>query len=387
MNILVFSWRDPKHPLAGGAEQVMHEHMKGWIDAGHSVTLFTSFFNGGKREENIDGVKILRRGVQLLGVQVLGALWYLFGEHSRFDLVVDQFHGIPFFTPLYVRPQKLAVIQEVAKEVWLMNHLPKPFNWIVGYLGYFLEPFIFLFYKQSLLPGRRGVPFMVGSNSAKEDVVKFGINPKNITIVPHGVIVPKGQILNVKQQTKTIVYLGALTKDKGVEDAIKSFSILSQKDNFNFWVIGRGSKVYIEELNKTAARLSVQDKIKFWGFVDQKKKFKLLSGAHLLINPSVREGWGLVNIEANAAGTPVVAYNSPGLTDSVKEGVSGIICKENSPEALSIEILSLLSNDKKYEQMRKSAVAWAKSFSWEKSRRQSLVLVDSVVHSEYSFNK
>jgi len=34
MNILVFSWRDPKHPTAGGAEQVMHEHMKGWIAAG-----------------------------------------------------------------------------------------------------------------------------------------------------------------------------------------------------------------------------------------------------------------------------------------------------------------------------------------------------------------
>jgi len=48
MNILVFSWRDPKHPLAGGAEQVMHEHMKGWVGAGHKVTLFTSHFSGGR---------------------------------------------------------------------------------------------------------------------------------------------------------------------------------------------------------------------------------------------------------------------------------------------------------------------------------------------------
>ena len=101
MNILVFSWRDPKHPLAGGAEQSMHEHMKGWVQAGHKVTLFSSRVSRLPNTENIDGIEIIRQGNQYIGVQILGFLYYVKNKDS-FDFVVDQFHGIPFFTPFYV---------------------------------------------------------------------------------------------------------------------------------------------------------------------------------------------------------------------------------------------------------------------------------------------
>ena len=79
----------------------------------------------------------------------------------------------------------------------------------------------------------------------------------------------------------------------------------------------------------------MQKKVKYWGYVSQLKKFELLSRAHLLINSSSREGWGLVNIEANAVGTPVVSYRSAGLVDSVKDGVSGVVVKDNTPLKLA----------------------------------------------------
>ena len=367
MKILIFSWRDPKHPMAGGAEQVMHEHAKGWIKAGHSVTLFSSYFIGGKREENIEGVRVIRRGVQLIGVQALGAFWYLFEKHEKFDVVIDQFHGIPFFTPLYAFTKKLAVIQEVAKEVWLMNHLPKPFNWIVGYIGYALEPLIFLFYK--------GVPFMTGSDSAKKDLVNFGIPERNITVVPHGVIVPRPDVGVEKPKTKTVTFLGALTKDKGIEEAIKAFSILNKSGDYHFWIVGKGAKTYIEELKNLSRALEVQNKIKFWGFVNEAKKFELLTRAHLLVNPSVREGWGLVNIEANAMGTPVISYNSPGLTDSVKDGRSGVILKTNSPSELARKVGEVLERPAYYKSLQEGAISWSKNFSWSNSRRISQKLI------------
>src|SRR5579859_2057278 len=128
MNILVFSWRDPKHPTAGGAEQIMHEHMKGWIAGGHNVTLFSSRIVGIPSREMIDGVHIVRGGVQYFGVQLKGFFYYL-KNSKNFDLVVDQFHGLPFFTPFYVNKPKLAVIQEVAGKVWLKNEFPFPFNY------------------------------------------------------------------------------------------------------------------------------------------------------------------------------------------------------------------------------------------------------------------
>lgn len=371
MNILVFSWRDIKHPLAGGAEQVDHEHHKGWITGQHNVTLFSSYFKGAKKTENIDGINIIRMGNQILGVHLAAFYWYFFVRHDRFDLVVDEFHGIPFFTPFYVRRPIISVLQEVAREVWLKNDLSFPMNIIIGYIGYFFEPYIFLLYKK--------IPFMVGSNSAKTELSRMRIPRKNIKVISHGVILdlPKNKL--PKEKVKTVIFLGALAKDKGIEDAIKAFRILNDKGNFQFWIIGKGEKDYLEKLKKLCRNEGINKKTKFWGFVSQKEKFNLLSKAHIMINPSLLEGFGLVNIEANSCGIPVVAYNSPGLTDSVKDGVSGIICKENTPENLAKNVIFLMKDKEKYKNMQKNAVKWCKKFNWDSSRKLSLDLIEEMV--------
>lgn len=371
MNILVLSWRDPKHPLAGGAEQVVNQHMQGWVKAGHKVVHFSSFFKGAKREEEENGILFIRRGRQLLGVQFEAFFWYLFSKHSKFDLVVDEFHGPPFFTPLYVRTKKMAILQEVARDVWLRNDLPFPFNHLIGITGYLLEPFFYLFYKK--------VPFMVGSSSAKEEVIKVGIPEKNVSVVHHGVILDLPKAMPKKEKVKTIVYLGALAKDKGIEDALKAFSLIDQTGNFQYWVIGRAGADYLVKLEQVADNLGISRKIRFWGFVSQKKKFDLLARAYMMLNPSLLEGWGLVNIEANSVGLPVIAYNSPGLTDSVKDGETGLICNTNTPEVLASNASKLMRDAKLYKKLEKGAIAWSKRFSWEASIRESLTLIARIV--------
>ncbi|MFZ5933176.1 MAG: glycosyltransferase family 4 protein [Patescibacteria group bacterium] len=366
MKILVFSWRDPKHPLAGGAEQVMHEHMKGWVKAGHTVTLFSSSIKGEKQSEVLDGVRIVRGGYQYLGVQLAGLNFYL-TERKNFDLIIDQFHGIPFFTPLYARKPKVAVIQESARYVWFLNPLPWPFNYLVGLLGYLIEPFVFLLYK--------GTPFITGSNSAKEDVANFGIPKKSISVIPHGVLIQKTKKAYKKERVPAVCYLGVLSKDKGIEKGVKAFKLLGK--GFQFWVIGKAeTRRYAGKVKKLVRKLGLERKIKFWGFVNRNKKFELLAKAHVLINPSAHEGWGLVNIEANAVGTPVVAYRNPGLVDSVNDGVSGILTNKNTPEELAIEITELLRDERIYKRMCETARAWSKNFSWEKSKALSLKVIE-----------
>ncbi len=371
MNILVFSWRDIKHPLAGGAEQVMHEHIKGWIEAGHSVTFFSSGFPEAEKAEVIDGVKIIRKGSQYLTCHIFAFFWYVFSKHEDFDLVIDEFHGWPFFTPLYVRKPKLAVIQEITKEVWFKYPLPYGLNYIFGALGYLMEPLFFIPYKK--------VRFMTGSESAKKELSSVGIKETQITVIPHGVLLdlPKRKIK--KEGVRTVVFLGALAKDKGIEDALECFAILNKNLRANFWVVGGGDKNYLRFLKKKARDLGVE--VRFWGGrdkVDDRKKFELLSKAHIMVNPSIREGWGLVNIEANSVGTPVVAYKSPGLIDSVKDDFSGVICDENSPEAMARKVEELLNNNEEYVRFSKNAILWSKNYSWEKSRKKSLELISSL---------
>lgn len=371
MNIVIFSWRGPGHPHAGGAEKSTHEHAKRWVKAGHGVTLFTSDYLGCKKEEVIDGVKIKRCGSQILKVHLKAFKWYVLGNHPKYDLVVDQFHGIPFFTPLFVKEKKLAFIHEVTKEVWKLNPLIKPLNLLPSLFGTSFEPLIFkILYKN--------IPFMTVSSSTKNDLIEWGIAEKNITVIQNGLNKPPIKILSAKSKKKTLIYLGALAKDKGVEDALKIFSIVnSKKKGYQFWIVGEGEAKYSKYLKLKSETLGLLGKIKFFGFVSERVKYQLLAKAHILINPSTREGWGLVVMEAASVGTPTIGYDVPGLRDSIVDGETGLL-SDKDPESMVKIILPLMEDKEKYEKFRSNGISRCKKFSWEKSAKLSLDLLDKL---------
>ena len=373
MNILILSWRGPGHPHAGGAEESTHQHAKGWVKAGHSVTLFTSYYFGAKNEEIIDGVKIIRQGSQILGVHLKAFIWYVFGDHQKYDLIIDQFHGIPFFTPLYIREKKLAFIHEVTKEVWNLNPWQYPLNLLPAIIGTIFEPLIFkVLYKK--------IPFMTVSSSTEKDLTDWGIPKKSITVIHNGFNNPD-YFKNKKESKKTVIYLGALSKDKGIEDALIALRDLYESyRNIQFWVVGKGEEHQLEYLKKKIRILGIEKVTFFFGFVSEKEKYDLLSRAHILINPSVREGWGLVVIEAASVGTPTVAYNVAGLRDSVVNGKTGLLCDSN-PKALTDKIQYLLNNKKLYQYLSVNCLKRSKEFSWEKSVKQSLKLLETISSS------
>lgn len=365
MNILILSWRGPGHPLAGGAERVTQQHAKAWVASGHAVTLFTSRFTNSLEEEEIDGIHIIRRGNDVFGVQIQAALWYFLTKHARFDVVIDEFHGIPFFTPLYVRTRIVAFIHEVAQNVWSSNPWPKPFNlipWFVGKLG---EPYVFkLLY--------RNIPFMTVSASTKKDLELFGI--KTITVIHNGLTLGQSKKSVGKEKQFTLLFLSALAKDKGVEDAIKIFNRLNDlHDDYQFWIVGKGDEAYSETLKSSANK-----NIKFWGYVSEEIKVELLTRAHLLVNPSIHEGWGLVNIEANACGTPVVGFKVPGMVDSVVDGKTGMLIPLHDIDLAVQKIREVKSTSKMYEELRKNAIEWSKQFSWDKAGAKSLKLISNL---------
>ncbi len=371
MNILIFSWRGPGHPNAGGAEISTHEHAKGWVKAGHSVTLFTSYFLNAKREEVIDGIEIKRYGRQMLGVQWEAFKWYLFGKHTKFDLVIDQFHGIPFFVPLYIYEKKLAFIHEVTKEVWRLNPWSYPLNLLPAIVGTLFEPLIFkVLYKK--------IPFMTVSESTKKDLIEWGIPAGNISIIHNGINRPTVEKLPDKEIKKTVIYLGALAKDKGIEDALRVFSMLKTFSDWQFWVVGKADSVYFKKLKFLSEKLLLGNRIKFWGYVSEKRKFELLARSHILLNPSIREGWGLVVIEAARTGTPSVGYDVPGLKDSIIDNETGILTQKNTPEEMAENVLNLMRDQPRYIRMCHNAKKWSGKFSWANSVKQSLSLLRQV---------
>jgi glycosyltransferase involved in cell wall biosynthesis len=106
--------------------------------------------------------------------------------------------------------------------------------------------------------------------------------------------------------------------------------------------------------------------VTFTGLLSEKEKDATLRRAHLLVHTSLREGWGLNVIEANAMGTPAVVYPVGGLVDSTLHGQSGIVTREETPASLAQDILALLNQPAEYARLRVNAWERSKTFAWEK---------------------
>ena len=358
MRILILNWRDPMHPLAGGAEKSVFEHALYWKNKGAQVSWFASSFKNAKNNELIKGIKIIRKGSHY-SVHLHFMLDALRGKFSKTDLIIDCFHFLPFFTPIFMpKKKKLALIQETGGKLWFENII-FPFSLI----GFIVEPLFFLFYK--------GVDFITASESTKEDLIKFGIDKKKIYIVPHGV----DRILSSakKEEKPTILYLGLLTKDKGFEDASEAAAIVKKQiPDLQFWIAGKESKKgdynwYIGRARKFA---------KYFGFVTEQEKFDLYKKAWILIHPSEKEGWGLTVVEAATQSTPTVGYDVPGLRDSVKNGKTGILV-EKQILLLANAIVSALKNEKILKNLSLEANKWSKNFDWEKAGKKSWDILNS----------
>nr|MBI5455836.1 glycosyltransferase family 4 protein [Candidatus Levybacteria bacterium] len=366
MNILILNWRDPKNPKSGGAEIVTLEHAKAWVKKGHSVTWFTSNFKGGKNQEIINNINIVRRG-NFLTVFAFAPLFYLFSK-NEFDVVVDEIHGLPFFTPLFVRQPKIAFIHEVADEIWDFMY-PFPLNKI----GKVIEPIVLLPY--------RNTKFMTVSDSTKTALIKIGIKVNKISVINNGIKERPLNYLPKKENVPTFIFVSRVVKMKGIEEVIRAFFyILREIKDARLWIVGDGEKKYVEELKETMRSFSISTKVKFFGRVDDDKKSELMKKAHLLLHASIKEGWGLVVIEAASQGTPAVVYDVAGLRDSVKNEKTGIVLKENNAKEMAREAINLIRNKKEYQSFQKNGILWAKSLTWERAAKQSLDLLNEVLN-------
>jgi glycosyltransferase involved in cell wall biosynthesis len=362
LRILWFNWRDIKHPDAGGAEVFTHEIMRRLVQKYHfDMTLFAAQIASGITTENIDGVHIIRAGTKYTVYDK--AKDYYNKRNSNYDFVIDESNTKPFLTPKFVKDRPiLAVFHQLSRESWFYE-TPFPLSY-VGY--YYLEKKWLSYYKD--------IPTVTVSNSTKEDLEAYGF--KKIFIVPEGLnVTPLSEArLQQKETNPTIAFIGRLKRHKLPHHALEAFSLIKKEvPDVQIWVIGDG---YM--LKELKTRFNVRD-VTFYGHVENNVKNDLLSKAHLVLVPAVREGWGLVVTESNAMGTPAVGYNVPGLRDSIRDGETGILVKENSPYSLAKSAISLLRDREFLNKLSSNALAFSKQFSWDKSANVFAKVIENIV--------
>lgn len=365
MRILILNWRDPKNPRSGGAEIVTIRHARAWVEAGHEVVWFTSGFKDALKREIINGVEIIRKG-NSFSVYLLAPFFYLFSGRE-FDVVIDEIHGLPFFTPIYVKKPIIAFIHEVAGEIW--DHMyPFPLNQI----GKAIESFYFRLYNK--------LQFWTDAESTIFELEKHGIKPDNCKAIACPINNKSLSELPLKEKMPTFIFVSRIVKMKGIEDVIRAFEIIAKKNIFSrLWIVGDGEKRYIHKLKKMVKEYKIEKNVRFFGRVSESEKLSLMRKAHLLLHASVKEGWGLVVVEAASQATPSVVYNVCGLCDSVKDGETGVVIKNNLPDELSKQANLLLADQSKYRIFQRNCLNWAKSLNWKEVTGQSLGLLSKMV--------
>ena len=131
-------------------------------------------------------------------------------------------------------------------------------------------------------------------------------------------------------------------------------------------------------LTDIVMRSSVRRRVDILGPVTNAEKIELLSRAWLFVNLSIGEGWSMAVIESNMHGTPAVAFNVPGLSESIRHGYTGLLAKDR--EDIIKKILKIITNEEYRERISKNAKKWAESFSWEKAAEESLGVMQKLVN-------
>jgi len=348
MRFLMLNWRDPKNPRAGGAERVTQGYLSALEKRGHEVFWFAFDFPGAPPVEVIERITILRGGGR--GTSILRARqWYR--QQAPFDLVIDQHHGIPWYAPWWCKTNCVAYIHEVLGPIWRSFY-----SWPTSVFGQSQERWTHWLYRK--------VPFWTASSSTRACLMAHGV--REVTMIPYGVDTVALPELDDKLLEKPLrlIVVSRLAPNKRIDHAVRVLSQLVKRGiEARLTIVGTGEEE--QRLRRLVSEAGLDKLALFTGPLSESEKNNQLRHSHFLLHTSIREGWGLNVIEANALGTPAAVYPVPGLIDSTLHDETGIVSREQTPESLAASIESTLKTPERYQYYRLKAWERAKTFHWD----------------------
>lgn len=347
MRFLMLNWRDPKNPLAGGAERVTQAYLTDLAKRRHEVYWFANEFPGCRESEEFEGIQLVRGGGK--GSSILKARnWYR--RQQPFDLVMDQHHGLPWYAPVWCRTNCVAFIHEVLGPIW-----DAFYPWPVSSFGRWQERWTHWFYRR--------VPFWTASQCTKDILHSHGV--KSVKLIPYGVHTVALTGLDPKplDTPLRLIVVSRLAPNKRIDHAIRTLKCLTENNvPATLTIIGSGETR--PALAALVTELHLNDRVTFAGGLSEEEKDARLRNAHFLLHTSQREGWGLNVIEANAMGTPAAVYPVAGLIESTLHDATGIVAANETPESMASGLTKILQSPDKYQAYRVAALERARTFHW-----------------------
>ena len=363
MKILWLAHRDPLNPRAGGAERIIYEVGMRLIKNGHQVSVLAGGWKNCKREEILNGIRVMRFGHRV-GPHVALTVHLL--KH-RYDVIIaDLGHAVPWISPVLLRRKTIVSFLHLHA-----RSLPGQVGRLLAYFITALEKLYFIIYNNS--------HFVTISNTSFADLESLGIKSKNISIIRPGV---NSELFHpaIKTGYPSVVYFGGMRRYKRPEESLYLLKELRNEiKDLKLTIIGDGP--CRSNLEKLCVELGIRENVKFAGRISDSEVAGIVASSWLNIHSSVTEGWGISIIEAASAGTPTVAFKVPGVSDSVENGLNGITVENGNRQSLTEAALEILRNPEKWWS---ASIDVAKKYSWDRSAELWEKLIKEIANERHS---
>jgi glycosyltransferase involved in cell wall biosynthesis len=363
--VLVVNWQDRENPLAGGAEIHLHEIFERLAARGHEITLLCGGWPGCPPRVTLDGMDVHRVGTRHTFALKVRRYWAAKLRADKFDVLFEDINKAPLYTPLWGAAAQPVVCVPHLFGGTAFQELAWPLATAV-WLSERPLPFVY-----------RNVPFQAISEGTADDLARRGIARDRVKVIQPGVSFDHyTPLASARASNPTFAYVGRLKKYKGVDLVIRAFARLADP-TATLEIAGAGD--FRPALEGLAASLDLGSRVRFLGFITEEEKLALLRRAWAVALASPKEGWGLTNVEAEACATPVVASNSPGIRESVRDGETGFLVPHGDIAALTAAFGRLAASRDLVGAMGAKARAFAETFTWTRAADETETHLTSVI--------
>jgi glycosyltransferase involved in cell wall biosynthesis len=297
-HVAFVAWRDLANPNAGGSEILVDQLAAGLAARGNRVTLLCGGPVGERRYQ------VIRNGGT--NTQFLRApLAYVRGLRDC-DLLVEVCNGMPFLAPLWCRRPVVCLVNHVHTDLWGVRFRPP-----LSTAGRFMESTIMPWVHRKDL-------FLTVSASTSAALQEIGVSSERIRVICNGV--EPAPPLTPRSPEPLFVALGRLADYKRLEVLLRLWERVRPVVGGQLVIAGDGPER--DRLEALAG-----PGVTFTGKVSEEEKHRLLCAAWMLLHPAMIEGWAIVVAEAAVRGTPAIGFSVPGLRDSVLNGETGLLVR------------------------------------------------------------
>ncbi len=317
---------DTYHPHVSGITTYIDLNKAYLEKHGHDVYVFTF----GDLDYQDDAPRVVRSP----GMPLADTGYYLSLRYSRPAKKILQTMDVvhvhhPFLSGRlalhYCRPVQVPIVftNHTRYDLYAQTYLPMmPEELSQGLLQAYMPSFC------------QAVDLVISPSQGMEKVLRQLEVNAPIEVVPNGVDLTRffgAEPLNrsdfgYKKDDTLLLYAGRLAQEKNLDFLIRSFAGVAQAvDNVFLLVVGGGPRPFEEELKSLALELEIQNRVRFTGMVPHEQLPGYLAMCNAFVTSSVTEVHPFSVIEAMGTGLPVVGIHSPGVGDTVEDGVTGFL--------------------------------------------------------------